>query len=124
MKKQVEEAQIIVDRAFFPNWDSSQAAKQADLGNLGIFSPTRVAGYARKYRQIVEEARRRFPGAPLIFSGEATPRRTGWFEVTIDDRLVYSTKKGMGKLNTNAKLDRIMGEISDALASKNWNSPS
>lgn len=77
-----------------------------------------LQGFASKYRDLVREAERRFPDAPIAFSGEATPKRTGWFEVTVDGKLVFSSKAGMGKFNTSEKMERVMKTIGAELEAK------
>lgn len=64
------------------------------------------------------ECKERFPDAPLVFSGSPTKRRTGWFEITVDGNLVFSTKAGMGRFNTPAKKERVMQAIQQALEKK------
>ncbi|ODN02149.1 Selenoprotein W [Orchesella cincta] len=51
--------------------------------------------------------------------GEATPNRTGWFEVSIiGGPLLHSKKRGDGFVDKPEKLKKIVDWIKDALASK------
>lgn len=77
-----------------------------------------MTGFARKYHDLVREAETRFPDTPISFSGSATPKRTGWFEVTVGSKTVFSSKAGMGKFNTKEKMDRVMKAISAELEAK------
>ena len=74
--------------------------------------------FGRKYQELLAAAQQRFPGAPLVFSGVPTQKRTGWFEVTVDDALIFSTKAGMGKFNSPEKKERVLNAIEKALESK------
>ncbi|CAF1485011.1 unnamed protein product [Rotaria magnacalcarata] len=47
----------------------------------------------------------------LDITSEATPETTGFFEVTIDGKLVHSKKDGDGFPNTKEKIDKIAKAI-------------
>jgi len=53
-----------------------------------------------------------------VYSGAPTKHRTGWFEISVDGDLVFSTKQGMGRFNTPMKRERVMKAIENALAKK------
>ncbi|KAH3711980.1 hypothetical protein DPMN_071657 [Dreissena polymorpha] len=44
-------------------------------------------------------------------SMEATPGTTGWFEVTVGDKLVHSKKGSDGYVDSDKKVDRIVAAI-------------
>jgi selT/selW/selH-like putative selenoprotein len=54
----------------------------------------RRAGYVRHFRELERLVRARFPDAPLTFAGEGTAGATGWLEVSVNGRLVFSKKGG------------------------------
>jgi selT/selW/selH-like putative selenoprotein len=56
--------------------------------------PSPRAGYVRHFRELERLVRARFPDAPLTFLGEGTPGATGWLEVSVNGRLVFSKKGG------------------------------
>ncbi|XP_027562907.1 selenoprotein W-like, partial [Neopelma chrysocephalum] len=49
-------------------------------------------------------------------SGQGTPERTGWFEVTVGGHLVHSKKNGDGFVDNDSKLRRIVAAIESHLA--------
>ncbi|CAH2314231.1 seleno W [Pelobates cultripes] len=51
----------------------------------------------------------------LKIDGEGTPTSTGWFEVTVDGKLVHSKKNGDGFVDKEAKLQKIVLAIEVAL---------
>jgi len=44
-------------------------------------------------------------------SYEATPKTTGWFEVTVDGELVHSKKDGEGLVDNEAKWTKVCQAI-------------
>ncbi|CAF0800869.1 unnamed protein product [Rotaria sp. Silwood1] len=50
----------------------------------------------------------------LDISGEATPETTGFFEVTVDGKLVHSKKDGDEFPDTKEKMDKIVKAIKEA----------
>ena len=74
--------------------------------------------FGRKYKELVSEATKRYPDSSIVFSGKPTPKRTGWFEVTVDGTLVFSTKAGMGRFNSPDKMERVLKAIGKALEAK------
>jgi selT/selW/selH-like putative selenoprotein len=79
----------------------------------------RLQSYARKYADLVRRVKQMYPGDDISVTGEATPKRTGWFEVTVNGSLVFSARKGMGNLNSEQKWQRLMKAIQSALPQKN-----
>ncbi|MGH0161503.1 UNVERIFIED_CONTAM: hypothetical protein FKN15_041000 [Acipenser sinensis] len=55
-----------------------------------------------------------FPGDVEI-TGEGTRQSTGWFEVTINGRLVHSKKGGDGFVDSDEKVQKIMKSIEEAM---------
>ncbi|KAG8448828.1 hypothetical protein GDO86_015774 [Hymenochirus boettgeri] len=47
--------------------------------------------------------------------GEGTPNVTGLFEVTVDEKLVHSKKKGDGYVDSDSKMQKIIQAIEAAL---------
>ncbi len=50
-------------------------------------------------------------------TGESTPGMTGWLEVVLVDsgRLLHSKKNGDGYVDTDAKMQRILDGVEEAL---------
>ncbi|CAH2314230.1 seleno W [Pelobates cultripes] len=67
-----------------------------------------------QFQQLRKELEKRFPGM-LKIDGEGTPTSTGWFEVTVDGKLVHSKKNGDGFVDKEAKLQKIVLAIEVAL---------
>ncbi|XP_041092186.1 selenoprotein W, 1 [Polyodon spathula] len=55
-----------------------------------------------------------FPG-DVDITGEGTRQSTGWFEVTINGRLVHSKKGGDGFVDSDQKMQKIMKSIEEAM---------
>ncbi|CAF4314410.1 unnamed protein product, partial [Rotaria sordida] len=47
-------------------------------------------------------------------TSEATPEVTGFFEVTVDGKLVHSKKDGDGFPDTKDKMDKIVKAVEEA----------
>ncbi|KAH9489534.1 hypothetical protein Btru_037402 [Bulinus truncatus] len=47
-------------------------------------------------------------------TGEATPNRTSWFEVTVNGKLIHSKKNGDGFVDRNEKMQKIIQAIKEA----------
>ncbi|KAG9470770.1 hypothetical protein GDO78_016804, partial [Eleutherodactylus coqui] len=62
------------------------------------------------FQQLKKELEKRFPGL-LKIEGEATTTSTGWFEVSVNGKLVHSKKNGDGYVDNNAKLQKIVSAI-------------
>uniref|UniRef100_A0A8C4XET6 Selenoprotein W-like n=1 Tax=Erpetoichthys calabaricus TaxID=27687 RepID=A0A8C4XET6_ERPCA len=71
-------------------------------------------GYKPKFNRLKKDLESKFPGN-LQITGEGTPQSTGWFEVTIDGKLVHSKKNGDGYVDSDAKLSKIVEAIKAAL---------
>lgn len=52
----------------------------------------------------------------VVTSMEPTPNVSGFLEVTVNDTLVHSKKNGDGYVDTDAKLDKIIKAVNDAVA--------
>ncbi|CAG7718689.1 unnamed protein product, partial [Allacma fusca] len=50
----------------------------------------------------------------LEITSEETPIRTGYFEVTVNGKLVHSKKDGDGHVDSQPKLDKIFAAIDQA----------
>ncbi|KAH3850244.1 hypothetical protein DPMN_092651 [Dreissena polymorpha] len=48
-------------------------------------------------------------------SMEATPGTTGWFEVTVEGKLVHSKKGGDGYVDSDSKTNKIVEAVKAAL---------
>ncbi|CAM4689579.1 unnamed protein product [Caretta caretta] len=70
---------------------------------------------SQAYQQLKKELEKQFPGK-LEISGEGTPQVTGWFEVTIADKLVHSKMNGDGFVDNDTKLSKIVAAIKKTLA--------
>ncbi|XP_039626714.1 selenoprotein W, 1 [Polypterus senegalus] len=66
------------------------------------------------FNRLKKDLECKFPGN-LQITGEGTPQSTGWFEVTIDGKLVHSKKNGDGYVDSDAKLSKIVEAIKAAL---------
>lgn len=71
-------------------------------------------GYAAKFQQFAAQLNAEFPDT-LVLSGEATPERTGYFEVKIMDKLVHSKNDGDGYVDSDAKFNKIVDAIDGVL---------
>ncbi|MGH0179129.1 UNVERIFIED_CONTAM: hypothetical protein FKN15_000752 [Acipenser sinensis] len=56
-----------------------------------------------------------FPDCAKMQTGEGTRQSTGWFEVTINGRLVHSKKGGDGFVDSDEKVQKIMKSIEEAM---------
>lgn len=54
-------------------------------------------------------------GDDIEFEGEGTPNVTGYFEVTVDGKLVHSKKNGDGFVDNQQKKNKIVKAIEEAL---------
>ena len=73
-------------------------------------------GYAPKFRKLKQDLESRF-GDRIQISGEAIPGSSGVFEVQIEGgNLVHSKKNGEGYVDNDAKLNKIVAGIEEALA--------
>jgi len=76
-------------------------------------------GYAPKYEQLKTQLCDHFGADDLEFTFEATPTQTGYFEVTVNGKLIHSKKNGDGYVSASkAKLDKIIAAVDTAL--KQW----
>jgi len=71
-------------------------------------------GYASKFRSLEKELAGQFPDK-LEITGEGTKAVTGYFEVTVGDKMVHSKQKGDGFVDNDKKLNKIVDAIHDAL---------
>lgn len=71
-------------------------------------------GYAPKFQNLKEQLEGEFPDK-LEITGEGTPDVTGYFEVTVGDKLVHSKKGGDGYVDNETKYNKIVDAIHDAL---------
>ncbi len=75
-------------------------------------------GYAPKFRKIKQELEAKFPGK-LEITGEGTPGTTGWLEVEIvGGPVLHSKKNGDGYVDTEAKMNKIIQGVEEALAAE------
>jgi len=73
-------------------------------------------GYEPKFKALRDQLMDEFRPEDIDISGEATPGATGFFEVQIvGGALLHSKKNGDGYVNNQAKLDKIIKGIKDAL---------
>lgn len=54
-------------------------------------------------------------GDDVKVTGESTPGITGYFEVTVGDKLVHSKKNGNGFVDSKEKLDKVIAAVNAAL---------
>ncbi|ROT66308.1 hypothetical protein C7M84_015678 [Penaeus vannamei] len=54
-------------------------------------------------------------GLSEVLHGEATPGATGFFEVTVGDKLIHSKKNGDGYVDSEKKVNKIIDAVHDAL---------
>ncbi|KAM7060213.1 selenoprotein W-like [Molossus nigricans] len=80
-----------------------------------VCEPLGISGYKPKYLQLKQKLEDEFPGR-LDICGEATPKVTGFFEVTVAGRLVHSKKGGHGYVDTENKFLKLVAAIKSALA--------
>jgi len=71
-------------------------------------------GYASKFRRLETELNGEFPDK-LEITSEGTPTVTGYFEVTVGDKMVHSKKNGDGYVDSDKKLNTIIDAIHEAL---------
>uniref|UniRef100_A0A8B9K0B7 Selenoprotein W n=1 Tax=Astyanax mexicanus TaxID=7994 RepID=A0A8B9K0B7_ASTMX len=50
-----------------------------------------------------------------IWSGESTPRTSGWFEVEVNGKLVHSKKNGDGFVDSDQKMAKIVSAIEKSI---------
>ncbi|CAF3434156.1 unnamed protein product [Rotaria socialis] len=58
-----------------------------------------------------DELKKSCSAKDLDVTGESTPETTGFFEVTVDGKLVHSKKDGDGFPDTQEKMDKIVKAI-------------
>jgi len=58
-----------------------------------------------------------FDDDDLELTSEGTPEQTGWFEVqVVGGKLLHSKKNGDGYVDSDAKLQKIINGIKEAMA--------
>lgn len=80
--------------------------------------PSLSVGFARAYQSLRHDAMLRLPPGTVSFHGEPTKKKTGWFEVTVDGKLVFSSKAGMGRFNSESKKQHVLSAIDQALVER------
>ena len=71
-------------------------------------------GYGSKYNRLKAELENEF-GDDVEMVGVATPNVSGYLEVDVKGRLVHSKKNGDGYIDSEAKLQKIIRAVEDAL---------
>lgn len=65
--------------------------------------------------ELVQSINQRFHGQDtIVFFGTPTDKRTGWFEVSVDGKLIYSRRQGMRRFSDEHK-QAVFDEIERAL---------
>ena len=76
-------------------------------------------GYAPKASTLGQQLKQEF-GEDVSFEMAATPETTGKFEVTVADKLVHSKDGGDGFVDSEAKFQKIVEAIDEAMGWKFW----
>lgn len=69
-------------------------------------------GYSKKFIALKQEIEDKFEG--LNITGNATPEKTGYFEVQVNGELIHSKKNGDGFVDDDSKLDKIIKAVEAA----------
>lgn len=71
-------------------------------------------GYKPKYEKLKNSILARVSG-DIEFDSYPTPTTTGYFEVEVNKQLIHSKKNGDGYVDTDAKLQKIVNVVKEAL---------
>ena len=73
-------------------------------------------GYKRKVDDLARQLESAFAdyNTACELTSESTPGITGWLEVTVNGNLVHSKKSGDGYIDSDKKLQKIIGAVSAA----------
>jgi len=72
-------------------------------------------GYGARFRRLESQIIDNFDDDEVEITGESTQGITGFFEVSVNGKLVHSKKNGEGFVDSEAKFQKIVSAISDGL---------
>jgi len=74
-------------------------------------------GYRSKFMKMEQQLRKVFHEDDVEITSEGTPGTTGWFEVqVVGGKLLHSKKNGDGYVDSDAKLEKIVKGIKEAMS--------
>lgn len=74
-------------------------------------------GYAPKFRKIQAALLEEFGADKLEITGEGTKSVSGWLEVELEGgKVLHSKKNGDGYVDSDAKMNKIIQGVRDALS--------